>query len=400
MARSRSYQRNSPSAKWLILIAVAVVVILLVLAIVFGWLKPPQAQNPGETAPFNENGEDTVIHFVAGGDLNVTDKVIASGTTDGGYDFSSVFLDLMPVLSGADLTALNFEGNLYGAPYGSVHNSAPVELVKALRDAGVDILQTANSKSVTNGILGLNATLQAIREARMEPLGTYTDKAEFERYQGFIIREVQGIRIAITAFTKGMDGRGLPMGSEDCVNLLYTDYNSTYQKVDEDGIKKVLSSMAAEKPDLTIALLHWGSEFNDQISKTQDAITDLMAEGGVDAIIGTHPHYVQKMGFDNERGIFIAYSLGDLCGEGDKAGTNYSVLLDLKITRDGATGQVSITDYDYTPIYQYEDAEGNIRLLRIREAMIAYENRFIDAVPKDVYDAMATALKRIESRVD
>ncbi len=404
MARNNPYASNglSDKVKWVILIAVALVFVggLLTLAYFMGWLAPPQAQTPGETRPNTAIGEDVVIHFVAGGDLNVTDKVIASGTTEGGYNFAPMLRDLMPVLSGADLTSLNFEGNLYGEPYGTVHNSAPKQLVTALRDAGVDILQTANSKSVTNGILGLNATLQAIRDAQIQPVGTYGDTAEYEKYQGFVIRQVQGIKIAITAFTKGMDGRGLPLGSEHCVNLLYTDYNSTYQKVDEERIQQVLSDMAAQKPDLTIALLHWGSEFNDQISKSQETICDLMAQGGVDAIIGSHPHYVQELDYYKDTGMFIAYSLGDFCGEGDKAGTNYSVLLDLEITRDGVTGQVRITDYDYTPIFQYEDEHGKIRLLRIREAMTAYENMALDAVPKAVYDKMAAALKRIEARVD
>lgn len=397
----------SAGAKAGIAAAVCLVLIGGVIAGAFamGWLKlpgilSPESTEPLDTAPATQPARDTVIHFVAGGDVNVTDKVVSSGAAGGGYDYSDIFLDVIPVLSGADLTALNFEGNLYDEPYGSQHNSAPQELVQALRDSGVDILQTANSKSITNGILGLTATLKGIREAGMQPLGTYADAEEFQRYQGFVIQEVEGIRIALTAFTKGMDGRGLPAGSEDCVNLLYTDYNSAYQKVDEEGIQAVLQAIAAQKPDITIALLHWGSEFNDQISKTQKEICQIMAREGVDAVIGTHPHYVQEIGFDGETGMFIAYSLGDFYGDGDKSGTDYSVLLDLEITRNGRTGQVRISGYSYTPIYRYEDPDGNVRLLRIRETLAAYENRYIDAVPETVYESMKSALARIEDRVE
>ena len=278
--------------------------------------------------------------------------------------------------------------------------NVPGELAQALRSAGVDILQTANSKSITNGILGLSATVDSIRSAGMQSVGTYATREQFQRYQGFLIREVNGIRIAITAFTKGMDGRGLPSGNEYCVNLLYQDYNSAYQKVDEDGINSVLQAIEKQNPDITIALLHWGSEFNDQISKTQEKIVKIMADGGVDAIVGTHPHYVQKIGFDEETGMLIAYSLGDFLGDGDKAGTNYSVILDMEITRSGETGQVRITGYDYVPIYRYESETGAVRLLRIREAMAAYENSSIDAVTPEDYAAMKNALERIESRVN
>ncbi len=393
--RERIHGAMSPKTKGIIIAvaALAVLVGFLALAFFMGWLQPPQALDPSATAPTGTGtGTDTVIHLVSGGDVNITDTVTNSPS------YAELVLDVMPILAGADLTTLNFEGNIYGEPYGTEHSSAPQGFVQALRDAGVDVLQTANSKSVSNGILGLNATLNGIKAAGMQTVGTYESQEQYQRYQGYIIREIQGIRIAITAFTKGMDGRGLPVGSEYCVNLLYKDYNSTYQEVDEAGIKAVLSAMADEKPDITVALLHWGSEFNDKVSKTQESILTLMRNGGVDAVIGTHPHYVQKMGFE-DNGMFVAYSLGDFCGDGDKAGTNYSVLLDLEITRDGGTGRVSITNYSYEPIYQYVDENGQAKLLRINKAITAYEKHSMDAVPAAVYEQMKTALTRIEDRV-
>ena len=378
-------------------VAVAAVAVLIGGIFALKWLLPSRQDVPG-VGTDSPAAEDTVIHFVSGGDVNVTDKVVSSGGEH--YDYGKVLLDVMPVLSGGDLTTVNFEGNLYEQPYGSKHSSAPKELVQALGNAGVDISQTANSKSVANGILGLTATLDGIRIAGLQSVGTYASLEQFQRYQGFVIREVNGIRIAITAFTKGMDGKGLPNGSEYCVNLLYEDYNSAYQTVDEVGIRSVLKAIEKQQPDITVALLHWGSEFNDQISKTQEKIVEIMADGGVDAIVGTHPHYVQKIGFDEKTGIFIAYSLGDLLGDGDKAGTEYSVILDMEITRSGKTGAVKISNYSYTPIYRYEDEAGNVRLLRIREALTAYENRSINAVTAEDYEAMKTALSRIESRVN
>lgn len=374
---------------------------LLVLgAALLGWLSIPgiTPQNQQPTAPA-ETLPDTVIHFVAGGDLNVTDSAVAAGKTDSGYDYSKVFLDVMPVLSGADLTALNFEGTLCGEPYGSQYASAPIQMVTALRNAGVDILQTANSRTITGGILGMQSTLSAIRTEGLEPLGSYADAEEFKKYGGYIIRQIQGIRIAVVAFTKGMDGRGLPAGSESCVNLLYEDYASTYQTVNEAGITSVLQAAAKQKPDVTIALLHWGSEFNDQISKSQKKIVELLQSEGVDAIIGTHSHYVQQMTFDAATGNFVAYCLGDFFGDGEKSGTNYSVLLDLQITKNGTTGETKITGYDYTPIFMAKEESGT-RVLRIREAMTAYEKGSLGRVSQQTYEAMSTARKRIEARIN
>lgn len=387
----------SPPAKWGTAAAAAVLIVGVGVAGYFlGWFD--HSGNPGDDPSSVNPASDTVIHFVAGGDVNVTDKVVSSGVSEGGYDYSDVLLDVVPVLSGADLTALNFEGNLYGEPYGTQNRSAPAELITALKNSGVDLLQTANSKSLTNGLRGLTATIGSIRQAGMQNLGTFSDNAEFERYQGYLIREVNGIRIALVAFTKGMDGSALPAGSETSVNLLYTDYYSSYSKINTEGITSVLQAVEKESPDITIAMLHWGGEYNDIISSTQTKIIKLMQEKGVDAIIGTHPHYVQQMGFDKDTGIFVAYSLGDFLGDGETAGTNYSVLLDLEITKDSKTGKTKITDYSYTPIYLQEEESG-LRLLRIPEAMAAYESNYIDCVSPEVYESMKSALSRIKARV-
>ena len=344
---------------------------------------------------------DTVIHFVAGGDVNVTDKTVAAGAGVTGFDFTDVFMDIAPVLAAGDLTSVNFEGSLFGDPYGTENHSAPTELMQAMKNAGVDLVQAANSFTIYNGLDGLQKTLQGIRNAGMEPLGAYANAAEFKENGGFVIREIQGIRIAIVAFTKGMDGMGLPAGSEDCVNLLYEDFSSTYQKVDTKGITAVLRAAESYQPDVTIALLHWGSEYNDKLSKTQESITKLMLKEGVDAIIGTHSHYVQQINYDAEAGTLVAYSLGDLLGDGTRSGTESSILLDMEITKDGTTGQVKITGFDYTPVFIADETEsgGQMRVLRIREAIEGYEAKYIGSVSKETYEAMKAALSRIEKRV-
>ncbi len=390
------YRRKRPVKKILLISLAVLLVLLAALVGLYFWQKGQNRPVPEDTAP---PPADTVIHLVAGGDVNVTDKTVAAGLADGGYDYEDVFRDVLPVLSSGEVTALNFEGILSGSAYGTATKAAPPELLRALKSAGVDVLQTANSYSVFDGLRGLNATIQGIQAAGMTPLGTYSGNAEFDRSGGYIIWDIKGIKVAMMAFTKGMDGMGLPAGSENCVNLLYEDYNSTYQKVNEEAITQIVRNAAAHGPDVMIAMVHWGSEFNDQISKSQKRICSLLQEEGVDAIIGTHPHYVQKMEFDAATGNFVAWSLGDFYGDGETSGTNYSVLLDLEITKDGPTGQTKVTGFSYVPIYLDREETGGLRILRIKEAMAAYENRYLDRVSEETYQAMKTALARIESRV-
>lgn len=389
------YRRKRPVKKIIIGAAIALCVVLAAVIGLLFWL----GRNSGDAEETTPPPPDKVIHVVAGGNVNITDESVGAGRTAGGYDYQQIFKDVLPALSSGDVTMLNFEGILSGNSYGTDTKAAPPELLTALKNAGVDILQTANSYSVFDGHRGLTSTIQGIQNAGMTPLGTYASKAEFEESGGYIIWEIKGIKIAMMAFTKGMvEGGGIPTVSKDCINLLYKDYDSTqdtiYQKVDTEGITKIVRNAAAHDPDVMIALVHWGSEAADQVNKTQKKICALLQEEGVDVILGTHPHSVQKMEHDPAAGNFVAWSLGDFYG-----GTNYSVLLDLEITQDGLTGDTKVTGFDYVPIYLEENEDGQMRILRIKEAMSGYENRYLDRVSEKTYNAMKTALERIESRV-
>ena len=362
---------------------------------------PPETSPAGTEPPKPQTGT-TVIHIAAAGDLNVTDYVLENAAHENGYDFSQAFLDVAPILSAADLTLLNFEGNLSGGSYGYATGAAPLELPKALKSIGVDAVQTANSAAIRQGVSGLVSTLEAFEHVGLTALGTYANSEDFRQRGGYEIVQVEGIRIALVAFTKGMDNLGLPAGSEDCVNILYKDYSSDYKKVDTDRIARVLRNVAEEQPDLTIAMVHWGSEYNDEISKSQDKIRKQLQEGGVDIILGTHPHLVQKVDHDPIAKTLVAWSLGDFFGDGVMAGTNYSIILDMEITRDNATGEVFLSDWDYTPIYTLKPEQsviGGHRVVRIREAMERYESEFVGRITDETYSSMEKALKRIDERV-
>ena len=245
--------------------------------------KPTQATEPATRA---QKSTKTTIHIKAAGDLNVTNTVINAGVAVGGYNYTRAFMDVASTLSDADLTVLNLEGNICGEPYGSDTTSAPRELLEGLRNAGVDLIQMANSCTINNGLIGLTSTLQSIRAAGLEPVGAFASESEFQQSKGYTITEAQGVKVAFVAFTKGLGGRGLPAGNDNLVNILYEDYASTYDKIDRTRITSVLKAVEAEKPDITIALLHWGSEYNDDISDTQKSIVNLMKKQGVDVIIG------------------------------------------------------------------------------------------------------------------
>ena len=421
LLRQQRLQEQQKLRKQLIIAAVIAVLCLvgiLVLSRMAGGSEPAQ---PKETVPVETQAvvqqvqpeEETVettsrrnaattIHIRAAGDLNITKSVVESGLVASGYDFTRAFLDVSHLLSDADLTMLNFNGTISGEPYGNDTMSSPAQILDALRNAGVDIVQTANCSSVQAGLIGLKSTLAAIRQSGLEPVGSFASKEEYTESKGYVICEVQGIKIAVIAFTKGVGGMGMPAGNEDCVNLLYNDYASYYKEVNKDKINAVLKAVSEEKPDLTIAMLHWGSEYNDVLSESQQDIAALMLKRGVDVIIGSHPHMVQKIDYDEKNGTLVAYSLGDFYGDATRDGTYYSILLDMEITKDPETGTTKVTNYSYTPLFTVKDteaADGFRRVVRIEQAMQAYEDNYVDKVSDTAYNNMQKALKRIYERV-
>ena len=105
------------------------------------------------------------------------------------------------------------------------------------------------------------------------------------------------------------------------------------------------------------------------------------------------------MTLDPETGKFVAYSLGDFMGDAPRAGAEYSVILDLEVTKKGDTGVTTITNFSYTPIYNVQETGKPLRLLRIHEAIAAYESGYIDRVSETTYEAMKHALERIDARI-
>jgi hypothetical protein len=96
----------------------------------------------------------------------------------------------------------------------------------------------------------------------------------------------------------------------------------------------------------------------------------------------------------------VAYSLGDLLGTADKADTNYSILLQLQITKDNATGRTRITGCDYVPVYTLTKARDGetMQLVRLQQAMTMYEQNHVDKVSARAYENLKSALNKIRAK--
>lgn len=344
----------------------------------------------------------SVATVCAVGDIYLTDDMLADAKKSGEeYDFTAQLSGIVPALASADLTIGNFEGNFAAAPYSQAGASYPDALADALAVAGVDILQTANTCSIQNGISGMERTKAVIEAAGMTALGTYLN-AEDRTENQVVLREVNGIRIAFVAFTKGLGGMGLPDNAASCVNLLFSDYTTNYSKIDTSGIVSVLEQAQRYDPDVIIAALHWGSEGISEVSATQERIAELMIQNGVDVILGTHSHRASELSRRTatvngvQKDVVIAYGLGDF--NAAAAGEcNLSVMLNLEFTRDNATGEITISEVAHHPVAAVdrgEEATNRFVVLDADNAVALYESNYVERVSTENYESI---LKKRES---
>ena len=327
---------------------------------------------------------DTTVTIAAVGDIMMYDEQLdAARQDDGTYDFTSSFAAVSGSTVSADLTVGNLELNFCGEPYsGKPDFRAPESLAKTLSSIGFDVLQTANTYSIQNGLSGLQSTIRYLDAAGLSHVGTYAAQDDKTSLGGVLLKNVNGVKIAFIAYTKGLNYLTLPEGEEYAVDVLYTDYASDFNKINTDAIVESVNAAKALQPDVIVAMLHWGSESDSVVTDSQTKIKNLLFENGVDAIIGSHSHIVGPMEQEQvttvdgtEKTCFVAYSLGNFFSSMDDSyakNCRESVVLNLSFTKNGQTGATQLSGVSYTPVYLMdhgEDAQTRYEILPIRSAI-------------------------------
>ena len=360
-----------------------------------------------EDSTLEERANHAVATVNAVGDIFLTDAMIADARqADGSYDFSHQFENVIVALSQADLTIGNLEGNFIGSEFGRENGSYPNEFAQELYHIGFDLLQTANSYTIYNGLSGLESTKAVIEDNGMHALGAYTS-AEDRKNNQVVIKDVNGVRIAFVALTKGLGNLAMPSDTQCSVDLLYEDYTSDYSKVNSKAITALLERAKEKKPDVIIAALHWGSENQEEISDTQKEIVDLMLQNGVDVVLGSHSHLVseietRKVTLEDgtQKDCVIAYGLGDFCAA-EPEQCNTSIILNLEFTRDGETTTVSKASY--TPVSSVDwgkEAQNRYCVMLTDTETELYESNYYERVSTQMYEAMRSDLEALRKKLD
>lgn len=325
--------------------------------------KKNKAEPTEEEAPLPE-----AVHQISSATLLATGDVLmhkpvfnAGLQSDGSYDLSFLFQYISPIVSRADYAVANLETTLAGSskkfPYSGYPNfNCPDAIVDAAKAAGFDMFLTANNHCYDTGDTGFLRTVQTVREKGMDALGTMASPTDPK----YLIKDLNGIKVGMICYTYEQPtedpiiGRvylnHVPMmeGAEDLINtFLPSNLDPFYRE-----IEGFITEMKQAGADATVVFLHWGTEYETVPNSDQRIIAQKLADMGVDAIIGGHPHVVQQMDMlssrlDPDHKTICLYSMGN-------AVSNQRIAeMDLKTghTEDGVLFQLTFTKYSDGTVY-------------------------------------------------
>jgi hypothetical protein len=296
------------------------------------------------------NNSENKISLLFIGDIMSHDEQIwsAENRETHLYNYDDVFQYIKPVITSADIAIANFEVTLAGPPYtGYPQFSSPADLAVAAKNAGIDYLVTANNHAADRGKKGIISTINKLDSIGIPHTGTFLNSSCRDSLSPLIIHK-NGTSIALLNYTFSTNGIVVP--EPVIVNML-----------DKELITKDVNKAKGKKADFIILFLHWGTEYDTIPSKGQTDLAAYFQSIGVDMIIGSHPHVLQKMIWMKNSGTdkneIVVYSLGNFVSNQRKPKTDGGSMVRIELTKKGDKYSISNAGYYltwvYTPIEKY-----------------------------------------------
>ncbi len=293
------------------------------------------------------------MRLTAIGDMMVHEWQLkdAYNSETGEYDFSHNFTDVKKYFDEADYVVGNLETTLAGDELGYTGYpcfNTPDDFADAIKEAGVDLVTTANNHSMDKRGDGLLRTIEVLDEKGIDHVGTYSSAVEREN---ILIKNINGIKVAFLSYTYGTNGIRIP--EEYMVNLL-----------DEDLMVNDIHRAKAMNPDVIVVMPHMGNEYETYTRDIFKDYADVLLEAGADIVLASHPHVLQPMEIKTvvdkdgtERECFVIYSLGNFISSQTTPPRNAGIILNLDLSMTEGE-RFKIDEISFTPIWtQFNNAQ-------------------------------------------
>lgn len=289
--------------------------------------------------------QDTKVDIIAVGDNLIHMPVVNSGKKDdGSYNFEYMYEPFQQYIENADIACINQETRLGGSsfPYsGYPMFNSPWEVGDAAVKAGFDVFTLATNHSMDVGSAGIEKELEFFSKyPDIIHIGTNLSQDEYDK---ITYTEKNGITFALLNYTYGTNGIPIPEDKPYLVNLLR-----------EEKVTKDITE-ARKNADVVIVFPHWGTENSHEVNEEQQKYVQLFSKLGVDIVIGTHPHVIQKVEWvtNQETGkkMLVYYSLGNFLSRQIQLNQMCGGMAEITVERKD--GEISITNAKLAPTIDY-----------------------------------------------
>ncbi|WP_302622911.1 CapA family protein [uncultured Clostridium sp.] len=349
------------------------------------------------------NEEVQYVDIISLGNLIIHQSQIDGAKQENSYDFSPSFQYIKKMILDSDISMGILEGALAGCePSGYPFFNSPDEVVDALKDTGIDIINYANNHIYDYEDVGLKRTIDVTKEKGLDVLGVKSTEEE----KNYLVKEVNGIKIGFLAYVfetsminghKTINSNILSTYSENLINTFnYNDLESFYKKIENE-----ISAMKSEGVEFIITSMHWGEEYNTYIEASQNEIAKRLNKLGVDIILGGHPHVIQPyeiMRNESGHSTFVIYSQGNSLSNQSEQEIGVAESEDgimIKFTLEKKDGNVSLKEYKIIPTWVYKEEKVNgtyyHKIIPVEEAL-ADPKKY--GISSDVYERVKTSLNR------
>lgn len=313
---------------------------------------------------------------VANGDILCHDALYYTAKkSDGGYDFNPFFEYVKPWIEGADLAIGDYEGTISDKhPLGGYPLfNAPIEIADTMKDLGYDVVDLAHNHILDTGLYGLKYTNKVFKDRGLDVVGVHVDKKRSE--DKILIKEVNGIKIAILAYAYGYNGME--------ANLTAEEHNNYLADLNEEKMKEEIQR-AEKEADITIVMPQMGVEYRLQPTEEQKVLYRKMIDWGADVIFGGHPHVIEPAETVEKDGDkkFIIYSMGNFISNQrmermDNKWPERGLLMD--VTFEKNNGKTIIKNVKAHPTLVYSKLNGrNMNGIALYDYKVMVLEDFID----------------------
>ena len=308
------------------------------------------------------------------------------------YDFWPSYKYVAKVFEKADFVCGNLETllsesnpitkNQVNAKNGQPQCNGPRIYLDAIREAGFDMLVTANNHTCDWGAVGITETKKHLEEYGFANTGThYYDTPADGPEDRFVIFDVNGINIAILSYTHIINQRGY-LNADQMEKMVHT--------FDRDKAKEDIKAAKDKGADFVVVYCHWGIENTETLNSAQLNDSKFLAESGADLIIGSHPHCLQKCEYldtKDGRKVLCMYSMGNFCSSMVRDINNDTIILKVTIEkRAEQTGSTtSMTDASYIPCHVMTKDNHSFVVVPVSEKLNGgYTSTVLDSAKKRI----------------